>query len=138
MNVPTIVKSTDLSHTNMAHIRSEALAIFVWFDYSNTSNAKGYYDSDDAQTFYSKIWGDDELHVGRYDLLTPYEKSTLSLQHQIRRAEEYHELELMKHIQCCCLLPQDNGVSSSSKDGGYDVSQHSLQVVDIFLNYFFY
>jgi len=135
VDVPTIVKSTDLSLTNESHIRSEALAIFVWFDSSNTSNAKGYYDSEDAQTFYTKIWGEDELHVGRYDLLTPYEKSTLSLQQQIRRAEEYHELELMKHIQCCCLPPKDNGVGASSKDGGYDVSQHSLRVVDMGCGY---
>jgi len=130
VDVSTIVKSTDLSHTNKSHIRAEALAIFVWFDYSNTSNAKGYYDSDDAQKFYTQIWGEDELHVGRYDLLTPYEKSTLSPQHQIRRAEEYHELELINHIRCCCLPPKDNGAA-----GDYDVSQHTLRVVDMGCGY---
>ena len=105
VDVSDIMKSNDLSKTGSSHIRCDSLAIFVWFDKSNTSNAKGYYDSDDAQNFYNKIWaGEDELfHVGRYDLLTSEEKNVFPIEQQIRRAEELHELELMNKIRHYCL-----------------------------------
>jgi len=105
VDVTDIVQSNDLSKTGTSHIRCDSLAIFVWFDSSNTSNAKGYYDSNDAQTFYNKIWAnEDELfHVGRYDLLTAEEKLVFPIEQQIRRAEELHELELMNKIRHHCL-----------------------------------
>jgi len=103
VDVPDMVEAQDLSRTGSAHIRCDKLAIFVWFDRNSTSNAKGYYDSDDAQTFYNKIWANEDyeglFHVGRYDLLTDAERATLTLQQQIRRAEELHELELVQHIR---------------------------------------
>jgi sarcosine/dimethylglycine N-methyltransferase len=119
VDVPTMVKNDDLSKTGTAHIRSEALAIFVWFDRNSTSKAKGYYDSDDAQTFYSKIWGDNELHVGRYDLLTEEDKSTLTKQEQINRAEEYHELALVDHIRTRCLSKNTHGLRVIDMGCGY-------------------
>ncbi len=118
VDVPTMVKSDDLSKTGTAHIRSEALAIFVWFDVNSTSQAKGYYDSDDAQTFYSKIWGEDELHVGRYDLLTEQDK-TLTLQEQIRKAENYHEIALVDQIRSRCLSKNTHGLRVIDMGCGY-------------------
>jgi sarcosine/dimethylglycine N-methyltransferase len=100
------------------HIHCDGLAIFVWFDSTSTSHAKGYYDSDDAQTFYQQIWGENELHVGRFDLLTPQEVETLTLGEQIRRAEELHELELVRLIK--------------SHTPGAD---HSLRIVDLGCGY---
>ena len=64
-----------------------------------TSLAKTYYDSDDAQKFYSAIWGEETLHIGRYDLLTPEDKTILDLHQQISKAQEYFELEFVKHIR---------------------------------------
>jgi len=120
VDVDTMVKTDDLSKTGSSHIRCDGLAIFVWFDRNSTTNSKGYYDSDDAQKFYAKIWGEDELHVGRYDLLTEEEKTSLTLQKQVHRAIEYHEIELVKHIRRYCLPP--------SKD--HD-DHHGLRVVDL-------
>lgn len=119
VDVPTMVQSDDLSKTGTAHIRSEALAIFVWFDRNSTSQAKGYYDSDDAQTFYSKIWGEDELHVGRYDLLTEEDKTTLTRQEQIRKAENYHEIALVDHIRSRCLSKNSHGLRVVDMGCGY-------------------
>jgi sarcosine/dimethylglycine N-methyltransferase len=110
VDVPTMVKTDDLSKTGTAHIRAEALAIFVWFDQNSTSKAKGYYDSDDAQTFYAKIWGENELHVGRYDLLSDEDKASLTKQEQIRKAEEYHENDLVDHIRKRCLVNDKHGL----------------------------
>mmetsp|Transcript_6146 Transcript_6146/g.14402 ORF Transcript_6146/g.14402 Transcript_6146/m.14402 type:complete len:621 (-) Transcript_6146:401-2263(-) len=119
VDVPTMVKSDDHSKTGTAHIRSEALAIFVWFDQNSTSKAKGYYDSDDAQTFYAKIWGEDELHVGRYDLITEEEIASLTTHQQIRRAEEYHELELLEQVRIRCLAKNSHGLRVVDLGCGY-------------------
>jgi sarcosine/dimethylglycine N-methyltransferase len=81
------------------HINTEGLAIFVWFSESSTSKAKGYYDSDDAQTFYKSIWGNETTHIGRYDLLTKEDKTRLSNHEQITRAEQLHEVEFIKLIR---------------------------------------
>jgi len=120
VDVPCMVKPDDHSKTGTAHIRSEALAIFVWFDQNSTSKAKGYYDSDDAQTFYNKIWGEDELHVGRYDLLSEEDKASLTLHEQIRKAEEHHENELVDIIRSRCLTENDS---------------HALRVIDMGCGY---
>ena len=61
--------------------------------------AKTYYDSDDAQKFYSAIWGEETLHIGRYDMLTDEDKKNLDLHDQISKAEYYHESEFIKLIQ---------------------------------------
>jgi sarcosine/dimethylglycine N-methyltransferase len=78
------------------HINCEGLSVFVWFDRTNTSDAKAYYDSDDAQKFYHNIWGEDNLHVGRYDLI---EDSSLSAIEQVAKAQEFHELEFIKLLK---------------------------------------
>lgn len=124
--VQLLLRSYDVDVPNMErtplfgqpHIHSDGLAIFVWFDQTSTSRAKGYYDSDDAQKFYQRIWGENELHVGRFDLLSSQEIQTLSLGQQIRRAEELHELELVRLIK--------------SHTPGAD---HSLRIVDLGCGY---
>jgi sarcosine/dimethylglycine N-methyltransferase len=79
--------STDSNHNNksVAEVGSQ--------------KAKDYYDSDDSQKFYNAIWGEETLHIGRYDLLTDADKANLSLHEQISKAEEYHELEFLRLIQ---------------------------------------
>jgi sarcosine/dimethylglycine N-methyltransferase len=114
-----MVKTDDHSKTGTSHIRSEALAIFTWFDQSSTSKAKGYYDSDDAQTFYAKIWGENELHVGRYDLISEEEKKSLTVQEMIYKAEENHELALVDVIRSNCLAKDSHGLRVIDMGCGY-------------------
>jgi hypothetical protein len=76
----------------------EIRIIFCWFDHTSTSNAKNYYDSDDAQNLYSKIWGEDTLHIGRYDLINETAAPSSSIQ-RVAKAQELHELEFVKLIQ---------------------------------------
>jgi SAM-dependent methyltransferase len=80
------------------HLNCEGLSIFVWFDVTSTSCAKGYYDSDDAQKFYNHIWGEDNLHVGRYDLLTE-EELKLPTHKQIAVAQEKDEVAFIELIK---------------------------------------
>lgn len=119
VDVSTMVKTDDHSKTGTAHIRPEALAIFVWFDRNSTSNAKGYYDSDDAQTFYANIWGKDELHVGRYDLISEEDKATLTTHELIGKAEEHHERTLIDHVRSRCLSKNSHGLRIIDMGCGY-------------------
>lgn len=80
------------------HVNCEGLAIFVWFDKSSTSRAKGYYDSDDAQKFYHNVWGEDSIHLGRYDLLTDEDKKQ-PMSTQVQKAQALHEEAFIKLIQ---------------------------------------
>jgi len=105
------------------HMFCAGLAIFVWFDPTSTSNAKNYYDSDDAQKFYNNIWGEDTLHVGRYDLIVekPDDSQLTSIQ-RVAKAQELHELEFVKLIQ------SKTQTSSSS-------TTHPLRIVDMGCGY---
>lgn len=89
----------DVHKPTYDHMNLGGLAIFAWFSNKCTSRAKEYYDSDDAQKFYNGIWSDSMTHIGRYDLLTEEEKSSLSLHKQIFKAQEHHEAEFVKLIK---------------------------------------
>jgi sarcosine/dimethylglycine N-methyltransferase len=78
------------------HVNCAELAVFFWFDHTSTSAAKAYYDSEDAQTFYHNIWGEDNLHVGRYDLI---QDKSLSAVDQVAKAQELHELEFINLLK---------------------------------------
>jgi len=82
INVDLVSNEVDL---DTDHIHTAGLAIFCWFSLACTSKSKSYYDSDDAQTFYSSIWGEETVHIGRYDLLTDEQKQQLSFSEQISK-----------------------------------------------------
>lgn len=127
IEVQSLLRSYDVDVSNMErspkycqpHIHCDGLGIFAWFDQTSTSRAKGYYDSDDAQKFYNDIWGEDELHIGRYDLLSQEEKETLNPGQQVRRAEELHEQEFI------------NLIKKHTLQG----AEHSLRIVDLGCGY---
>jgi sarcosine/dimethylglycine N-methyltransferase len=80
------------------HIKCCGLATFAWFSVASTSHSKSYYDSDDAQAFYSIVWGDETIHLGRYDLLSNQDRANLTKAQQLSKAEELHETEFIKRI----------------------------------------
>jgi sarcosine/dimethylglycine N-methyltransferase len=80
------------------HITCNGLAIFAWFSVESTSYSKSYYDSDDAQAFYSNIWGNETVHIGRYDLLSQKDRASMTKVQQISKAEELHETEFIQRI----------------------------------------
>jgi sarcosine/dimethylglycine N-methyltransferase len=92
------------------HMLCAGMAIFVWFDPTSTSNAKNYYDSDDAQKFYNNIWGEDTLHVGRYDLISKDERSALTSIQRVAKAQELHELEFIKLIRSKTMTTENSPV----------------------------
>lgn len=81
------------------HINTAGLSIFVWFSINSSTKSKAYYNSDDAQKFYSSIWGEDTVHIGRYDLLTDDDRASLTKAQQISKAEDLHEAEFVDLIK---------------------------------------
>lgn len=68
---------------------THGLGIFVFFS-SRTSGARDLYDSDDAQMFYSQVWGGGTMHLGRYeDVRLSSDPHVLSS--QIINAQNLHE-----------------------------------------------
>jgi sarcosine/dimethylglycine N-methyltransferase len=80
------------------HINCCGIAIFAWFSVASTSYSKSYYDSDDAQAFYSNVWGNETVHIGRYDLLSKDDHATLTKAQQLSKAEDLHEAEFIKRV----------------------------------------
>lgn len=98
VEVEKLLKAYDVNLNSEDQLYSKGLAIFVWFSVDSTSRAKGYYDSDDAQKFYSNIWGQETIHNGLYHRLTEDDKK-MPKQQQIARAQELQEEEFLKQIK---------------------------------------
>lgn len=97
---PTVLPGTD-------HLNCDGLSIFVWFSHASTSLAKGYYDSDDAQKFYNAIWGEETVHLGRYDLISDEDRASLSKHQQIAKAQDLHEQQFLNHVRAKFAMAQD-------------------------------
>lgn len=104
-------------------INCDQLAIFVWFDGTTTSNAKGYYDSEDAQKFYYHIWGGNSIHLGRFDLLTDEDLSSSSALEQVSKASVMHEVSLLNVIRSKmstdCMAEDSVGLRVVDMGSGY-------------------
>mmetsp|Transcript_49081 Transcript_49081/g.59211 ORF Transcript_49081/g.59211 Transcript_49081/m.59211 type:complete len:561 (+) Transcript_49081:39-1721(+) len=98
-DVDVTISTSPPTYDGKPEINMQELAIFIWYDQTSSSNAKGYYDSDDAQKFYSHVWGGNAIHVGRHDLLTKEDISTMSNVHQVSLAGDKHEKELMETVR---------------------------------------
>lgn len=98
-DIDVVINESPSRHDGTPEINCEELAIFIWFNHTCSSYAKGYYDSDDAQKFYSHIWGGNTIHVGRYDLLSEDEITSLSIIDQVSTAGHRHETDLLNIIR---------------------------------------
>lgn len=89
----------------------KGLGIFVLFG-SSTSGSRDFYDSEDAQKFYSHIWGEHTIHIGRYDNVTLLSEDPVELANQVVAAQDYLEEDLcrlikskMQHDTCDKAIP---------------------------------
>lgn len=86
------------------HVAEVGIGIYLWVkgkpvEPSATSSARDYYDSKDAQTFYSTVWGPSTTHIGRYDLIEADPKlAALPLREKIRHAQLLDEKSLKDNI----------------------------------------
>jgi len=87
------------------HVAEHGMGVYLWLKGQSSvaaadrDSARDYYDSRDAQTFYSTVWGEHNTHIGRYDLVAADpELAKLPLQERIRVAQVLHEDYLVNFI----------------------------------------
>ena len=62
-------------------------------------STREYYDSNDAQLFYTSIWGESNIHLGRYDLIESNSQlSKLNNFDKVQQAQLLQEEEMMRTI----------------------------------------
>lgn len=84
------------------YVENVDIGIFVWLNGSAKNTAKDYYDSDDAQSFYSLVWGESTIHIGRYDELDKElaidDNNDMPHSERILKAQQIHEAWYLKKI----------------------------------------
>lgn len=83
------------------YIEHVDIGIFVWAS-GKRNTAKDYYDSDDAQQFYSAVWGESTIHIGNYELLEEMigtAPTTVPASSRILLAQKIHENKLIEKIK---------------------------------------
>lgn len=78
------------------YVENVDIGIFVWLNGAERNTAKDFYDSKDAQQFYSMVWGESTIHVGRHDLVDKEMSegpinADLSPSDRVLRAQQLHE-----------------------------------------------
>jgi sarcosine/dimethylglycine N-methyltransferase len=78
------------------YVENVDIGIFVWLNGEARNTAKDYYDSEDAQQFYSLVWGEATIHIGRHDLLDKElseldNAEAIPASDRILRAQQIHE-----------------------------------------------
>jgi sarcosine/dimethylglycine N-methyltransferase len=98
-DIDVAVQPLDFVPNTLPQMSCDGLAVLVWYDDSCTSRAKVYYDSDDTQTFYQNIWGQETIHLGRSDLLSVQDKAELSMAQQLDKAQALHQQAFVETVK---------------------------------------
>jgi len=86
------------------HLAEYGMGVFLWLNGTGDptdamSSARDYYDSKDTQKFYSTVWGKNNTHLGRYDLVeADPDLSKLPMTEKIRKAQQFHEDAIISKI----------------------------------------
>jgi len=87
------------------HIAEVGMGVYLWLKGvappdSSVGSARDYYDDKDSQTFYKTVWGENNLHIGRHDLVAADpELANADLLIRIRKAQELQEECFMKNVK---------------------------------------
>mmetsp|Transcript_27923 Transcript_27923/g.57006 ORF Transcript_27923/g.57006 Transcript_27923/m.57006 type:complete len:576 (-) Transcript_27923:274-2001(-) len=104
--IPVTIVEPELKETHEAdHVAEYGMGVYLWLkgispENSSSGSARDYYDSKDSQTFYRTVWGENNTHVGRHDLVEQDpELSEADLLTKIRKAQELQEDCLINTIK---------------------------------------
>ena len=87
------------------HIAEVGMGVYLWLkgispQDSSMGSARDYYDDKDSQTFYRTIWGENNTHIGRHDLVAADPSlANADLHTKIRRAQELQEEAFINTIK---------------------------------------
>jgi len=86
------------------HIAEVGMGVYLWLKGvspkdNSVGSARDYYDNKDSQTFYRTVWGEDNTHIGRHDLLAedPAMKDA-DLCTKLRKSQQIQEELFMNNI----------------------------------------
>jgi len=100
----SIISPETAATPEINHLAEYGMGVYLWLNGTGIpedamSSARDYYDSKDAQEFYSTVWGKNNTHVGRYDLVEAnQELSKLPITDKVRKAQLFHEDALISKI----------------------------------------
>jgi len=87
------------------HIAEVGMGVYLWLKGvspkdNSVGSARDYYDNKDSQTFYRTVWGEDNTHIGRHDLLAedPAMKDA-DLCTKLRKSQQIQEELFMNNIK---------------------------------------
>jgi sarcosine/dimethylglycine N-methyltransferase len=87
------------------HIAEVGMGVYLWLkgispQDSSMGSARDYYDDKDSQTFYRTIWGENNVHIGRHDLIAADPSlANADLRTKIQKAQEIQEEKFMDVIK---------------------------------------
>ncbi|KAL9180980.1 hypothetical protein ACHAXT_009785 [Thalassiosira profunda] len=86
------------------HIAEVGMGVFLWLkgvaDSSSMGSARDYYDNKDSQTFYRTVWGENNIHIGRHDLIAKDpELASAPVRTRIQKAQDLQEESFMEMVK---------------------------------------
>lgn len=87
------------------HIAEVGMGVYLWLKGVSPTNdptgtARDYYDNKDSQTFYKTVWGENNTHVGRLDMIAQDpEFANADLCTKLRKAQELQEECFMENVK---------------------------------------
>lgn len=100
-----IVEAETKSTPEIDHIAEVGMGVYLWLNgvappNDSLGSARDYYDDKDSQTFYRTVWGENNIHLGRFDLVAQNpEFASANLLTRICKAQELQEECFMEHIK---------------------------------------
>ena len=100
-----LAEPEQLDTLEVDHVAEVGMGVYLWLkgispEDSAMGSARDYYDDKDSQTFYRTIWGENNTHVGRHDLVAADPTlANADLRTKIRRSQELQEETFMKTIK---------------------------------------
>lgn len=97
---PQIVETPEIDH-----VAEVGMGVYLWLkgispENSSTGSARDYYDDKDSQTFYRTVWGENNTHIGRHDLLEQDPEYTdADLCTKLRKAQQLQEEVFMECVK---------------------------------------
>lgn len=87
------------------HVAEVGMGVYLWLkgvspENNSTGSARDYYDAKDSQTFYRTVWGENNIHIGRHDLVAQDpDLAKADLLTRIRRSQELQEDRFMDTVK---------------------------------------
>lgn len=99
-----VVEATD-DTPEVDHIAEVGMGVYLWLKgvappNNSMGSARDYYDNKDSQTFYKTVWGENNTHIGRFDLVAQDpELANADLLTKIRAAQQLQEKCFMEVVK---------------------------------------